>query len=248
MRILKSRPSVPLVVLFAAAVVLVLTGVVLASESSSPAKVCVPEKPAKPILSPTSGAGKTGYTLTEIGKSSSEGGGGGEEKGSGGGGGASVLARVRGELTVSSEFSAELASPGANDPLTDASWSQGGNELNELVGEVTLTTPTKENCSRLTPGGKDVVGKGVVSVLMNGKLVGTVKEAAGKLESSTANLPIKWTEEGGHPTTTLLLWEPGSEIGRTLSVRAADNCGEGGGSSGGHFKVEEVKVDVLGVP
>src|SRR5208282_3578987 len=123
---------------------------------------------------------------------------------------ATVLARVRGELTVSSETVDELASPGASDPVTDSSWSQGANELNELVGEVTVTTPTKADCSKITPGGKDEVGKGLVSVLLNGKLVGTIKEAAGKEESSTESLPIKWTGNG-RASPTLLLWEPGVE-------------------------------------
>jgi len=243
MRIFKSRPAVPLVVLFAAAVVLVLTGVVLASESTPPAKVCVPEKANKAILSATSGSCKAGYTLTEIGKSSGKE---GEEHGSGGG--ASVLARVRAESSATSETVAELASPGASDPLTDASWSQGANELNELVGEVTVTNPTKTDCSRMTPNGKNVVGKGLISVLLNGTLVGTIKELAGKEESSTTNVPIKWFSEGGKAGPTLLLWEPGAETSRALTVRAADDCGEAGGSSGGHFKVEGVKVDVLGVP
>ena len=205
----------------------------------------MPEKANKAILSATSGTCKAGYTLSEIGKSGgSEGG--GEEHGSGGG--ASVLARVRAESSSTSETVAELASPGASDPLTGATWSQGATELNELVGEVTVTTPTKTDCSRITPGGKDIDGKGLISVLLNGNLVGTIKEAAGKEESTTESLPIKWASEGGKASPTLLLWEPGVETSRTLTVRAADDCGEAGGSSGGHFKIEGVKVDVLGVP
>lgn len=49
------------------AVALGTAGVVLATESSPPAKVCVPTKAGKPLVTPKSGACKNGYTLTEVG-------------------------------------------------------------------------------------------------------------------------------------------------------------------------------------
>jgi hypothetical protein len=66
-RIFNALRGVPVAALAAAALLLVVAGVVLASGSSPPEKVCVPTKEGKPVVTPKSGACKTGSTLTELG-------------------------------------------------------------------------------------------------------------------------------------------------------------------------------------
>lgn len=67
------RRSAPRIVLFAVAAVLAFAGVVLASGSSSSVQICTPSKEGKPIVTPTGGVCKTGYSLTELNKEGREG-------------------------------------------------------------------------------------------------------------------------------------------------------------------------------
>ena len=165
--------------------------------------------------------------------------------------GCSALARVRGELAVSSETVAELASPGASAPADGRFLEPGGERTQRARGR---SDGDESDEGRLQQDdaatAQDVVGKALISVLLNGKLVGTLEGACGEgRKQHHERVPIKWASEGGvgrvrHCCCGNPAWkQPGS-----LTVRAADDCGEGGGSSGGHFKIEGVKVDVLGVP
>ena len=36
---------------------------------------------------------------------------------------------------------------GTADPLTSATWTQGADELNELVGQIIVAAPSEANCS-----------------------------------------------------------------------------------------------------
>ena len=72
-RLLGVLRSVPLAAAIAAAALLVIAGVVMASGPSSPLTVCVPAKEGKPIITRKGGVCKTGYTLTEVGKEGPEG-------------------------------------------------------------------------------------------------------------------------------------------------------------------------------
>lgn len=42
------------------------------------------------------------------------------------------------------------------------------------------------------------------------------------------------------------LFEPGKATGHTLTAEVTDECGVGGGNSGGHFKIGSISIDVLG--
>ncbi len=42
------------------------------------------------------------------------------------------------------------------------------------------------------------------------------------------------------------LFEPGTATSQTLTAEVIDQCGVGGGSSGGHFKIDSLSIDVLG--
>lgn len=66
MRVFKALRGVPVAAVAAAGLLLVVAGVVMASGSSSPAKVCVASKAGKPVLSPGNGVCKKGYTLTKV--------------------------------------------------------------------------------------------------------------------------------------------------------------------------------------
>jgi hypothetical protein len=39
-----------------------------------------------------------------------------------------------------------------------------------------------------------------------------------------------------------LVFEPGVPVSHTLTVQAADNCGQNGGNTGGHFKVNSMTL------
>jgi hypothetical protein len=124
---------------------------------------------------------------------------------------------------------------GTADPLTSATWTQGAEELNELVGQVVVAVPSEANCS-MGGGNHVVIGSELfIRILMNGNLVGQVG-ASTTSTATTKTLPIDvWS------------YEPGKNTNQTLEAKASDTCGREGGNTGGHFKIESIGIDVLGV-
>jgi len=43
------------------------------------------------------------------------------------------------------------------------------------------------------------------------------------------------------------VFEPGTETSHTLTAQVADDCGEFGGTGGGHVTIDSVSVDVIGI-
>jgi hypothetical protein len=150
--------------------------------------------------------------------------------------GTSVVARARSagavETSTTSFFSGGTPTY-SDDPLNGGKWKQAAQELNELVGEVKITTPPLAECS--TPPAAPGPGVVKVQILLDGELSG---EANGSNNTSpTLTFPIgpRW------------LFEPGIDTNHTLTAQIADDCGENGGNTGAHFTVKSIAIDVIGV-
>jgi hypothetical protein len=132
------------------------------------------------------------------------------------------------------------------DPLSNATWKQGPEELDQLLGQIDVTIPSRvegePNCSTLGGG---TAGTARISVLLDGASIGAV--AAHKVEPSHGSRVVYSIEWTGVPGEAKWLFEPGSAVSHTLSVEAQDNCGIGGGFATARFTVNSVSIDVVGV-
>jgi hypothetical protein len=154
--------------------------------------------------------------------------------------GTSVVARVRSVAAVTTVST----TPGASDALTGAGWTQGSEELDQLVGQVSIKTPTATTCQ--ATAGSDGAD---VQVLLDGSPVADTFLASTPAET-TQTIPINWSHQAEFSPATeirpsLWLFEPPAPTPHTLAVQAADDCAANGGA-GGHFTIESVSVDVLG--
>jgi hypothetical protein len=168
--------------------------------------------------------------------------------------GTTVDARVR---IAAATASATTEGLGGNVALTGGSWTQGAQELDQLVGEVEMTVPPEATCTE-THQNESFPGRATVHLLLDGTLVGVAASTPPRGPNNTDLVPIQWSNGspavgGSHlleffevRSSALPVWEPGADTSRTLTAAAADNCGDDGGSSGGHFTVDSIKVDVLG--
>jgi hypothetical protein len=124
-----------------------------------------------------------------------------------------IVVRVRGDEHV------QTTHQGVPYPVTGGTWTQPGDALNVIYGRVTVDIPN--NCV-----GPSTPGNGVgVSFSVNGEFIGGV-DARGGLNSFGP----------------FLVWEPGQDVQRTLTVRAVDACEPG---SGAHGTVTSAQVDVI---
>jgi hypothetical protein len=241
MSMFRKLRGVPLVASIAVGLLLVASGVVMASGSSGPITVCVPAKAGKPIVTPKAGVCKPGYTLTEVGKEGSEGRQGPEGKE--GKGPSTIVDRARsvGPVVASARPAREP------DPLTESTWTQDAEELEEFAGQVTMTSPAYNAC--VPP--EHQLATGTVEIELDGRPIGSSGDDFGASEPKTTTLTIGFEpanegqEAGG--LGQQWLYEPGKETDRTLTARAWDDCGEGGGHATGHFTADSISVDVIGV-
>jgi len=141
--------------------------------------------------------------------------------------------------------------------VTGGSWTQHSQELDQLVGEVEMTVPPEAKCTE-NHQNESFPGRATVHLLLNGVLVGVAASTVPRGPGNTDLVPIQWSNGspavgGSHlleffevRSSMLPVWEPGADTSRTLTADAADNCGDDGGSAGGHFTVDAINVDVLG--
>ncbi len=162
--------------------------------------------------------------------------------------GTSIVARVRSLASVETASTASTASSTpswTSDPLTGATWTQGSEELDQLVGQAIVRTAPEAVCrASSASAGADV------QLLLDGSAVADTSVVSGSAET-TMSVPISWSRhsEFTFPSdgrSSLSLFEPPAQTTHTLSARVADDCGAGGGHGGGHFTIESVSVDVLG--
>jgi hypothetical protein len=115
MRIFKTVISVPLPVAAALVLLLIAAGVVMASESSPPLKVCVPAKASKPLVTPRTAnpiSCKTGYAIEELGRPAAVEGGVASATGFGSGEETTISAP-----SVTATSAIELTHEGGDDPV-----------------------------------------------------------------------------------------------------------------------------------
>ncbi len=196
---------------------------------TGPTSAVVAASPAAAPLSSAAGAtGATGAT------------------GPAGASGTSVVARVRSAGAVLTTSTATSVPSWTGDPLTGATWTQGSEELDQLVGQVILRTAPETTCHGISGSqGADV------QILLDGSPVADTSIAAGSAEA-TETVPISWSShpEFSFPSESrsmLSLFEPPAPSAHTLSARVADDCGADGGEGEGHFTIQSISVDVLGV-
>jgi len=160
--------------------------------------------------------------------------------------GTSVVGRVRSLASVATASTATSVPTWTGDPLTGATWSQGSEELDQLVGQAIVKTAPEATCrAGSTSAGADV------QVLLDGSPVADTSVASGSAEA-TVTIPISWSRHAefsfpAESRSSLSLFEPPAPTSHTLTAQVADNCGADGGHGGGHFTIESISIDVLGV-
>ena len=155
--------------------------------------------------------------------------------------GSSVVARIRTVGSVAAIQSGDEALP-----LTDAEWTQGSEELNELLGRVTVTIPSEEECDRTEDRELQL------RVYIDGDWVGDVSfPGATQPEALTETLVVNWFggPRGSSPwyadnPTSELLWsfEPGEATRHQLTV--LQTGGDGCHAVHATFRVS---IDVIGI-
>jgi hypothetical protein len=123
--------------------------------------------------------------------------------------------------------------PGAIEvPLSDASWIQHPEEVNELFGEMTVTRPSYAEC----PG----VGQRLtVNLYVSGEWVG--EEESNNAPSQTEETTVLGWISGNAEGTNQWLFPASHAKVDTIAVEATESCPEG------HFTIDSITIDVLGV-
>jgi hypothetical protein len=150
-----------------------------------------------------------------------------------------VIARVRSPGPV--ETVTEPSKTG--EPLVGPTWKESTQEDQLLLGDVTVTHPPASNCTVNIGAGKIATGSAHLHALLDGQTVSDVYAPA----------------EGPNPATIRIgffsqipdgawLVAPSAPMNHSLIADVSDDCGVGpGASGGGHFTINSVSVDVVGV-
>jgi hypothetical protein len=136
-------------------------------------------------------------------------------------------------------------------PLTDATWTQHIEELNQLFGELTYTD-AGSMCS--VEKGLGSIAK--VTIRLDGISIATLQaQSLGDTSATTHTIPIGLaftsspSPEKPWVTTPPLLWlyEPGPATSHTITAQVSDDCGVRGGHAESHFTIDSVSIDVVGL-
>lgn len=150
------------------------------------------------------------------------------EQGPPGASGTTIVARARSVGAVSSATETMTA-----DPLAGGTWTQAASELDQLVLQLKVTVPPEAECTHKVGGGF-AYPQGHATIQVNGKQQTEIDLATSQSEQTETIEGSSW------------LFEPGKEMGQTVTAEMTDECGAGGGNSGGHFKIDSISIDVLG--
>jgi hypothetical protein len=124
-------------------------------------------------------------------------------------------------------------------PLSSGTWTQGANEVNQLVGVATITVPRATECTAFNSES----GDGFIELRLDGSKVGSAGGHTNGITTPTVTTTaIGWVG----PAVAGSIFEPGSATSHTLTAKIGDDCGFMGGNSGGHFTINSISVDVLG--
>ena len=117
-------------------------------------------------------------------------------------------------------------------PLSDASWTQYPEEVNQLFGEMTVTRPSEAECP-----GRD--RPFYVSLYVNGESVGEEEFKNGPSQTEETDV-LGWVQGTANGTDMWLF--PSSEAKEdTITVEPVESCPKG------HFTIDSITVDVEGV-
>jgi hypothetical protein len=152
------------------------------------------------------------------------------EPGPPGASGTTIVARARSAGAVTSATETPTA-----DPLTGDVWTQGAEELDQLVLQFAVTMPAETECTHKVGQNGLLSYTGIATIRLDG--TPRWKSYLSARASETTE-----TIEG-----SIWLFEPGNVTSHTLTAEVTDECGAGGGNSGGHFKIDSISIDVLGV-
>lgn len=123
--------------------------------------------------------------------------------------------------------------PPIPDTLTAATWTQGAEELDQLVIRVQATVPAEADCTDKAED-HSVLPPGQVLILVDGNQQAELDLSTGESEKAQTVEGSSW------------LFEPGEDTKHTLTAQVIDQCGAGGGNGGGHFKIDSLSIDALG--
>jgi hypothetical protein len=153
--------------------------------------------------------------------------------------GTTVVDRIRSlapiATTTGSEAKDEIAS--LNDPL-NGSFTQGADEVDQILGQVTFTAPAAAHCTTNTSSGKVTI-----AISVDGTVVADVEEYGNDPEKPVT-VPVEFYDGNSLPSWTL--FEPGTATARTVTATVGDECGWEGGKTGAHFTIDAIELDVLG--
>jgi hypothetical protein len=140
------------------------------------------------------------------------------------------------EVTAPGEPSEKTVPPtgGTTVPLSGATWTQNADELNRVVVRASITTTLSAMC---TKGYFEPEGLGQVSIREDGR---EITRVGVQPSAATVQTVIPQNE-------SQFQFEPGKATVHTLTATAIDGCGALGGKGGGHFKINSVAIDVIGI-
>jgi hypothetical protein len=128
-------------------------------------------------------------------------------------------------------------------PLSGATWTQGADEVDQIIGQITYTIPATTECN-IGPSGSGAAVR--YKVLLDGNELTDEVGAENGIGPRTETVPIFWSKRRNNPQAALL-YEPGQPTSHTLTVKGRDQCGLNGGPATKHFTINSVSIDVIGV-
>jgi hypothetical protein len=162
------------------------------------------------------------------------------KEGQQGASGTTIVDRIRSvglvETATGSEAKGEIA--GTSDALSGGTFTQGADEVDQIVGQLTFTAPAMTHCTEGT--GSAFV---TIAISVDGQTVADVEERGNEPEKPVT-IPVEFYDGNDLPSWTL--FEPGKATARSVTAAVGDQCGWEGGKAGAHFKVDALELDVLG--
>jgi hypothetical protein len=154
-----------------------------------------------------------------------------------------IIARIRiANPVVSTSGNGELVAI----PLVDGTWTQAADQANIVFGQATVTAPASAECN-----GEGERGELLLEAIIDEEhpdatesdenLSGGVSFRASGSTSRTATEIFEW-EPGGKGGTATWLADSTSAAPHKIELRDADGC-----HNGGHFTIDSVTLDVIGL-
>jgi hypothetical protein len=118
-------------------------------------------------------------------------------------------------------------------PITGGSWTQAAGQVNGLIGQLTVTSPSLEQCR----GGR-------VTAQIDGSVFSVGRSYIEPRGEETATYQFGWEQrgvEGGYDGSTAWMLEPGAVTSHSIMVTGS------GCSPGHHLTLDSLEIDVIAV-